>query len=95
MYKKGTYLNIAPSERAIETPSIQELLNSEFMPNLFTIDANIWTEYGVENTGTNSQKLFIEKCTFKDNKVHTFANDVSRLNLKKNKFSGNTFENPE
>lgn len=68
-----------------------ENFNDNFMPNFFAIYYNIYSGESVENSGI----IKIHKCKFSDNKVSQFTNEFKKLDLRKNKFSGNTFYVPE
>lgn len=74
--------------------TFSENYNGNFMPHLFTIDSNIWTDLGTSKNQIKSENIVIENCSFNNNKVQKFANDVTKLTLKGNKFKGNVFQTP-
>ncbi len=70
--------------------TFSENFNGSFFPYFFSIDTDMFGG----KTNANSKNLKIEKCVFKDNKVQEFSNDVKKLKLLDNEFSGNTFDKP-
>ena len=70
---------ISSSEIKFVKCMFKQNFNGDFMPYLFNIDES-------------SSAIVLETCKITDNKVTKFVNDLNKITLKKNKFSGNTFK---
>lgn len=73
----------------------EENFNGKFMPYLFAIDFDFYSNTNSNAQASQTKKIKIHKCQFNNNKVVEFTNDVNAIDLKSNKYKGNDFTQPE
>ena len=75
--------------------NFEENFNGTFMPYLFAIDFDFYSNNNSNQQASQTKKIKIHKCQFNNNKVVEFTNDVNAIDLKSNKYKGNDFTQPE